>query len=196
MRHLSIVSTSLMLAATFSSPSSAQTRTQAPDTIWACYIPHSGAIYRIRVTDPSQTCRTKEQLMFDWNVQGPQGPQGLQGIQGPPGPAAALTTSGGTPLLLITGTYRISTSNTLNPGSTIVGKAMCNAGDVVIGGGTPQPSVLGKGTLSEFATVSSGPVTAEFIGQKAPPAWGVTLRSTINASVTVTVTAICLAIGH
>jgi len=66
-------------------------RAQAPDpndpnVIWACYVPSSGTIYRVRTTDTKETCTSKSHVLFWFNQTGPQGPQGPQGPAGPAGP--------------------------------------------------------------------------------------------------------------
>lgn len=49
----------------------------AADTLWACYIPHSGLVYRVRVQDPTETCKSHRHVLFSWNRAGPQGDPGL-----------------------------------------------------------------------------------------------------------------------
>jgi hypothetical protein len=57
-----------------------------PNVIWACYVPLSGTVYRIKTTDTRETCASTKHVMFWFNQTGPQGPQGPQGPAGPAGP--------------------------------------------------------------------------------------------------------------
>ena len=58
-----------------------------PDVIYACYVPGSGTLYRIKATDPTETCKSPDHIPLQWFVNGPQGAQGAQGPVGPQGPA-------------------------------------------------------------------------------------------------------------
>ena len=57
-----------------------------PNVIWACYVPLSGTVYRVRTTDTRETCAAQQHVLFWFNQTGPQGPQGPQGPAGPAGP--------------------------------------------------------------------------------------------------------------
>ena len=57
-----------------------------PNIIYACYVPLSGTMYRIRTTDTREQCASTTHVMFFFNQTGPQGPQGPQGPAGPAGP--------------------------------------------------------------------------------------------------------------
>ena len=64
---------------------------QSSPTLHACYVPSTGALYRIREPGLAQDCTgpksgPNQHVHFSWNVQGPQGPPGPQGPQGPRGP--------------------------------------------------------------------------------------------------------------
>jgi hypothetical protein len=83
----------LALAA-FASGASAQTPPPPPDpnVIWACYVPVSGTVYRIKSADTKEICSSPKHVMFSFNQTGPAGPQGPAGpagAQGPAGPAGA-----------------------------------------------------------------------------------------------------------
>src|SRR5687768_16563160 len=93
--------------------------------LFACWVPSSGTIYRIRLTGLAQSCLATNHVQFSWRennltvvgpvgpagAEGPAGPQGLQGPrgaagpmgpEGPVGPAGAggpqgLTGDGGAP---------------------------------------------------------------------------------------------------
>ena len=56
------------------------------DVIYACFIQGSGTIYRIKTTDPAETCKSPNHVPLQWLVDGPQGPQGPAGPEGPQGP--------------------------------------------------------------------------------------------------------------
>jgi hypothetical protein len=111
----------------------AQTETK----LFACYVPLTGTVYRIRETNLKQTC-TAGHVEFNWNAEGAQGPQGtqgiqgIQGIQGVPGPQGPPGPSGPGATLQWHVVQRITTV----PGSDIGGASVdCPAGTVVTGGG-------------------------------------------------------------
>lgn len=68
----------------------AQTTT---DPIYACYVPASGTVYRIKIVGGKDSCTSPQHVEFSWNEKGiqgdpgPQGPQGDRGEIGPQGPA-------------------------------------------------------------------------------------------------------------
>ncbi|HEY0997780.1 MAG TPA: hypothetical protein VGD77_17455 [Gemmatimonadaceae bacterium] len=89
LRSLGALATMLLLAAT---PAAAQSA-PATDTLYACYIPSTGTVYRIRTADTQASCTVKHganaHVQFSWNARGPegaQGPAGPQGAKGDPGP--------------------------------------------------------------------------------------------------------------
>ena len=43
-----------------------------PDVIYACYVPGSGTLYRIKATDPTETCKSQDHIPLQWFVNGPQ----------------------------------------------------------------------------------------------------------------------------
>ena len=65
----------------------AQTTTTTPDpnVLYACYVPNSGTVYRIRTTDTKQNCASATHVLFSFNQTGPQGPKGDKGDPGPQG---------------------------------------------------------------------------------------------------------------
>jgi hypothetical protein len=65
-----------------------------PNVIWACYVPLSGTVYRIKTTDTKENCTAVQHVMFWFNQTGPQGPQGPQGVPGPAGAAGATGAQG------------------------------------------------------------------------------------------------------
>jgi len=74
------------LAALLALPAAAaaQTATATPDpnVIYACYVPSSGTVYRIRTTDTKQNCASTAHVLFSFNQTGPQGPKGDKGDTG------------------------------------------------------------------------------------------------------------------
>lgn len=56
------------------------------DVMWACYVPNSGTVYRVRTTDTKENCASHVHVLFSWNGAGAPGPQGPAGPQGEPGP--------------------------------------------------------------------------------------------------------------
>ncbi|HEX6049718.1 MAG TPA: hypothetical protein VFZ21_10645, partial [Gemmatimonadaceae bacterium] len=68
-----------------------------PEVIYACYVPNSGTLYRIKAEDPTETCKAPSHIEIQWEVEGPagaQGPQGPMGPQGPVGPAGPIGPAG------------------------------------------------------------------------------------------------------
>lgn len=70
-------------------PASAQSA-PAADSLYACYIPSTGTVYRIRTADTQPSCTVKHganaHVQFSWNARGPEGLQGPAGPAGPQGP--------------------------------------------------------------------------------------------------------------
>src|ERR1041385_6711542 len=55
----------------------AQTITTTPPALlWACYVPTTGTVYRIKTPDTRDACVAANHVEFSWNQIGPQGPQG------------------------------------------------------------------------------------------------------------------------
>src|SRR3954452_11988420 len=76
------------LAALWAAPAAAQQST----TIYACYVPSSGTVYRIKAPGLKDDCNSPQHVQFSWNeagTQGPAGPAGPTGPAGPQGPAGA-----------------------------------------------------------------------------------------------------------
>lgn len=134
-----------------------------PEVIYACYVPGSGSLYRIKADDPTETCKSPNHVELHWNVVGPQGPvgpagpqgpvgpvgpQGPQGPQGAPGsagPAGASGPQGPTGSAFISG-YEVVTVEVQNDfgnmGEIVV--AHCPAGKKVIGGGYKLDPMVGR----------------------------------------------------
>ena len=88
-----------------SMPLSAQTTTSSPELMYACYVPLTGTVYRIKTNGTPAECtkpkansdRHQDHIQFVFNATGPMGPAGLQGPQGevgPAGPAGAVGAEG------------------------------------------------------------------------------------------------------
>jgi len=144
-RYRSLVA-AVMLAAPFSAH--AATSAPPPKTFWACYIPGSGVVYRIRETDLKQGCSSADHVMFSWTdggVEGPQGPVGPQGPPGPQGPKGDPGVSGWTKLSFV------SYPADVPPNAVTSVQADCPAGTKAISpsyqlygisGAEPVPSVV------------------------------------------------------
>lgn len=65
-----------------------------PNVIYACYVPTSGTVYRIKTADTKASCSSTTHVEFFFNVTGPQGPAGPAGPQGPAGPTGATGATG------------------------------------------------------------------------------------------------------
>jgi hypothetical protein len=65
-----------------------------PNIIYACYIPTSGTVYRIKTSDTREQCASSSHVMFFFNETGPRGPQGPAGPAGPVGPAGPTGATG------------------------------------------------------------------------------------------------------
>ena len=105
-------------------PAVAQTGTT---TLYGCYVPNSGTVYRIRGPGLPDDCRGASHVEFSWSAQGPQGPAGPpgpQGATGPQGPAGGLA-----------GLEVTSTTAPVPARSTRAIDAVCEVGKVAISGG-------------------------------------------------------------
>jgi hypothetical protein len=69
---------------TFSNVSSAM---PDPVVIHACFNPSNGNLYRIKATDPTETCKSPQHMAIQWNITGPVGNPGAVGPAGAAGPA-------------------------------------------------------------------------------------------------------------
>ncbi len=77
--------------------SASTTKTAVPtdsEIIHACFVPQSGTLYRIKATDPAETCKSPEHVAIQWNLKGPAGPQGIEGLAGPAGAAGPQGSTG------------------------------------------------------------------------------------------------------
>lgn len=53
--------------------------------VYACYVPSSGTVYRIKASGLSLDCQSPRHVAFSWNSEGIQGPIGPQGEKGDKG---------------------------------------------------------------------------------------------------------------
>lgn len=87
--------------ATLLSPTDSKAQSAQP-LIYACYVPATGTVYRIKEPGLPQACQgpaggPNRHVEFSWNQIGPigpVGPQGPQGIQGPSGPMGPMGPQG------------------------------------------------------------------------------------------------------
>src|SRR5215207_10420242 len=94
MSHFTLISRAAVLGAILAAAPAAleaQTTTPTPKVYYACYIPTSGTVYRIKETNLKQSCASTAHVPFSWTdggtpgPQGPKGDKGDQGEQGEPG---------------------------------------------------------------------------------------------------------------
>lgn len=68
----------------------------ASQTLYACYVPSSGTVYRVKTPNAPTACVDASHVEFSWNGEGPPGaagpagPTGQTGAQGPAGPAGSI----------------------------------------------------------------------------------------------------------
>ena len=172
-----------------------------PVVIYACFVPQNGNLYRIKATDPAETCKSPQHVAIQWNItgadgnpgpigpagaagpagdQGPVGPIGPVGAQGPTGSAGAQGLKGITGLAGPNGVVgievvevKVTVDFTLTDYSNTVN---CPAGKKLIGGGYAVVPQIGK-------VVSSRP--------EGETAWYIYLKNKGGFSPDVTTYAIC-----
>ena len=121
--------------------------------IHACYVPNSGTMYRIKATDPAETCKTPQHIQFSWNIQGPPGEDGADGVDGEDGEDGADGTDGQDG---VSGYQVVQATTALAVSGLSSGSVMCPAGKVVLGGGYSFPSGLGFRSATSSAPASGG----------------------------------------
>lgn len=92
---MKLIQTAALLAfALVAAPLSGQEGSDDPPeedgTLYACYVPNSGVVYRIRTPDTADECGRRH-IEFTWQEEGPVGPPGPPGPEGPPGPTGEFT---------------------------------------------------------------------------------------------------------
>src|SRR4051812_15641607 len=118
----------IALAATVLLSSAA--RAVPPKVFYACYIPNSGVVYRIKEVDLKQTCSSADHVMFSWTDGGAPGPQGPQGPVGPTGPQGAPGTPGWSQVEPVS-----SSSIDVPPNVTTTKQIDCPAGTTAVAAG-------------------------------------------------------------
>ena len=129
-------------------------------TVYGCYVPMSGTMYRIKTTDTRQTCASPTHVEFaiTQGVPGPQGPQGPKGDTGPQGP------QGPTGAAMLTGLTHYRLPVTL-PASGFAAVS-CPAGKSVVSFGTELGEDETKSAIwINRPTSLSGQIGWQFQGQ-------------------------------
>src|SRR5215213_1993809 len=92
MSHFTLIRRAAVLGAILAAaPAALEAQTTTPKVYYACYIPTSGTVYRIKETNLKQACASSAHVPFSWTdggtpgPQGPEGPKGDKGDQGEPG---------------------------------------------------------------------------------------------------------------
>src|SRR6266480_3323280 len=96
----------------------------APKTLYACYLPQSGVVYRVAETDlrfQTPACASQNHVLFSWNDKGEKGDPGNLALAGHTCPAGQFVTGFGT-----------------------TGGLVCSA---LFIGGTPPDQYVGQWTL-------------------------------------------------
>ena len=92
--NLVLVALSAVALLAGTTPLAAQTTTSTPELMYACYVPLTGTVYRIKTHGTPAECtkpkavseRHQDHIQFVFNATGPIGPAGPQGPQGEVGP--------------------------------------------------------------------------------------------------------------
>jgi hypothetical protein len=116
-----------------------------PNVIYACYVPTSGTVYRIRTTDTREECAAKSHVLFWFNETGPAGPQG------PAGPTGAAGATGPTGPAGPTGPQ--GPAGSAGDGSTAYFKAMAVGVNLNVNGPTVAAVSLPAGSYTLLARV-------------------------------------------
>jgi len=107
----------------------------APKTLYACYLPQSGVVYRVAETDlrfQTPACASQNHVLFSWNDKGEKGDPGNLALAGHTCPAGQFVTGFGT-----------------------TGGLVCSA---LFIGGTPPDQYVGQWTLQPaFGAVCTVP---------------------------------------
>ena len=127
--------------------------TNGGNTYTGCLDP-GGTIIHVAIGDqPAQACAPSH-TQISWNETGPQGAQGPAGPQGPEGPAGPQGEPGtASSISFYQNPGDKFTDVDLQPGEVYIKTAVCDAGDILIGGGSFQGSVKKAGT-SENAWIT------------------------------------------
>ena len=122
-------------------------------TLYGCYVPNSGTVYRIKGPKLPDSCRAPTHVEFSWNIQGPAGPAGPAGPQGPQGPIGPQGPAG------VSGWVRVRRVFTVDVGQKGGVHVACPTGKKLLGGGVTPGNVLISGPSSdaEWAVLVQNP---------------------------------------
>lgn len=134
---VTMVAVPLFVPATRASAQSGST------TLYGCYVPYSGTVYRIKAPKLPDSCRAPTHVEFSWNIQGPPGPAGAAGPQGPVGPIGPQGPAG------VSGWVRVTRVFTVDPGQKGGARVTCPSGKKLLGGGATPGNVLLSGPTSD-----------------------------------------------
>lgn len=126
---------------------------QTADVLQACYVPSSGTVYRIGVTNAPDDCVETTHVKFSWNAVGPAGATGAQGpagptgatgatgATGPQGPAGPAGASG------VSGWEMVVASGQIDNDTGGFVDAACPSGKKVLGGGFFNPETSNESNI-------------------------------------------------
>lgn len=149
-------------------PAAAQAQTSLTgQTIYACYVPKTGTVYRIKVADSPTKCAPNH-VAFSWDVAGGTGGGGLTGFR----------VTGNTVEVAPLGVY----------GTPV----MCNAGEIVVNGGYSVGDVA-LGALASVIIMQDAPLRDAGADRWG---WQVRFANIMpDYSVSLTVFAMCAQVG-
>ena len=138
----------------------AAAQTAEPTVIYACYVPSSGTVYRIKAPGLPDSCgsskvggKLQPHVPFQWNEEGEAGPAGPQGEVGPQGPAG----TGG-----ISKLQMWAKPTFIDVGETVV-DVNCPTGHKALSGGYRVPGVSSP-TIPEVQVRSSYAIPQVYTG--------------------------------
>lgn len=128
------------------------------EPMYACYVPNSGTVYRIKAPGLPDECKAKhiEFSFFAKGDTGDTGPQGEQGEQGPQGEQGEKGEPGG-----VAGYEVITVYSTLSSENSKGVLAVCPAGKVALGGSTSTQS----GPGGQLHVLTTGRLQGGDVGQ-------------------------------
>src|SRR5215204_5042999 len=92
MSHFTLISRAAVLGAILAAAPAAleaQTTTPTPKVYYACYVPTTGTVYRIKEPNLKQACTSSTHVPFSWTDTGAPGPVGPKGDKGDTGEQGA-----------------------------------------------------------------------------------------------------------
>ena len=179
MSYLTLISRAAVLGAILAAaPAALRAQTTTPTTpkvFYACFIPTSGTVYRIKETNLKQSCASTAHVPFSWTDGGTPGPQGPKGDKGDQGEQGEPGSPGFSELVTIA-----SAEVTILPDNNGTVSAQCPAGSQVVGGGYRFTDVdVITPPLIEFSesTDAAGTTWSVRIDNFAPDASDVKIRA-------------------